>query len=136
VSDYYQEIDERPSQGDIVELAPHSRLVAPVRYLIKAEDGSVTPSAEPSEAAVSETRHQLALILTPDCEIDKQKTRFWHICPIHPLAEVNRIDQGNIRKNKILNYLFLPAYKTMPDSFVDRCICSKFGGSRAGYFLT
>jgi len=120
VSDYYQEIDKRrPSQGDIVELAPHSRLVSPIRYVTTADDGSITVGTVPSGEAVTQTCLKLALLLTPDCELAKPKTRFWHICPIHPLAQLNRSDQGNTRKNKIFNFLYLPAFKTMPDSFVD-----------------
>jgi len=119
VSDYYQDIDSRPSQGDIIEIAPHARLSAPLRYVSVASDGSMSVSTTSSSEALSSTREQLALLLTPDCELDKTKTRFWHISPIHPLSAVNGTDQGNIRKNKVFNFLFLPGFKNMPDSFLD-----------------
>lgn len=120
MSDYYLEINERPpSQGDIVELAPHIRLAAPLRYLSTGSDSSPTIGSQPTGEAIAQARQQLALVLTHDCEIDKEKTHYWHICPIHPLSRVSRTDQSNIRKNKVLSHLFLPAYKTMPDSFAD-----------------
>ena len=119
MSDYYQEISQKTSQGDILELAPHCRLASPVQYLTVRE-GDVFSSADSvTDKAIAQTRREFALVLSPDCDIDKEKTLFWLLCPIHPLSAMNGSDQGNIRKNKVFNYIFLPAHKSLPDSFVN-----------------
>jgi hypothetical protein len=119
VSDYYQAIEARPSQGDILELSPHSRLTFPLHYVSVSTEGFHSLATAPTENALAQVRLQRALLLTPDCELDKPATRFWHVCPIHELSSLNSNDQGNIRKNKIVKYLFLPAHEGMPESFVD-----------------
>lgn len=119
MSEYYQAPDPRFSQGDIIELAPHTRLLDPVSYITRSSSG-LTVGLGATEEVIAEARHQLAVILTPDCELDKKQTTFWLIAPIHPLAALLGQDQGNVRKNKVLKWLHLPAYGTsIPECFID-----------------
>jgi hypothetical protein len=119
VSDYYQPLDPKPSQGDIIELAPHTRLFDPVSYVSRGPAGLAIGLGATKEA-IAEARNMLAVILNPDCELDKASTRFWLIAPLHPLSLMIAHDQGNIRKNKVLKYLHVPPYPPLvPESFID-----------------
>lgn len=119
MSDYYQALDPKPSQGDIIEIAPHARLLDPLSYLHRSPSGlSIGPAS--TKEAVAEARNLLAVILTPDCELDKPSTRFWLIAPLHPISSLMAQDQGNIRKNKVLKYLHVPANPPhIPEAFID-----------------
>jgi len=119
VSDYYNALDPRISQGDILELAPHMRLFDPVSYVTRGPAGlAIGPGA--TKEVIAEARNILGIILTPDCEIDKSSTKFWLIAPLHPITMLIGQDQGNVRKNKILKYLHLPPYHPhIPEAFVD-----------------
>jgi len=58
-------------------------------------------------------------LITNDCEVDKAGRRLL-ICPVVPLDRIPGGDHGNVKKNKVISMLFIPAYRALvPDSFVD-----------------
>jgi hypothetical protein len=59
-----------------------------------------------------------AVLITHDCEIDKPGRRYL-VCPVVPLARIPGGAHGDLRKNRIVSMLFLPAYRNiMVDSFI------------------
>jgi hypothetical protein len=61
-----------------------------------------------------------AIILTPDCEIDKPKVRRWLVCPVIPIEAVATENRQNVRDNKIFSRFYLPPFEEiLSESFVD-----------------
>jgi hypothetical protein len=126
-----QELYEQPrgqiSQGDILELAPHIYLDTPLLGLTRIEGGMHQEEREPFRAfddvngqpVVAGCKRTRAIVLTPDCEIDKNIT-YWHICPVLPLSRLKGNVQGDVRRNRVYSRFFLPQLgEVLPDSFVD-----------------
>lgn len=102
------------SQGDILEQVPHLFFDGP---LPAALDDTVKHSTGPMVCtAVSER----AIILTPDCEIDKPKVSRWLVCPVMPIEAVAEDNRQNVRDNRIFSRFYLPPYRgILNECFVD-----------------
>lgn len=120
MSEYYQAIIPELSQFDIVETATHLKLNEPVVFLSNDEGESVLVGPSPTDRVIATAEHKLALVISPDCDLDKPRTKHCLICPIYPLSVVSGADAGTIKKNKALRFLFLPSKApSIPESFVD-----------------
>jgi len=125
-----QELYEQPrseiSQGDILELAPHFYLDPPLQAVHLVEEKLHKSEIEPfttfndaeGQNIIARGKRFKALVLTPDCEIDK--VGYWHVCPVVPLSRLKSGMQGDVKRNRVYKMFFLPAYReVLPDSFVD-----------------
>jgi hypothetical protein len=123
----YEQVSEQCSQGDILRIAPHSYLSHPLSKLKPVGSNQYEIEPEPfssfnekhGERVVATCKRRIALLLTPDCEIDK-KNRRWVVCPIKPVAELSGTYQDTIKKNRVVSALFLPGYRDeFPDGYAD-----------------
>jgi hypothetical protein len=127
-----QELYEQPrqkfSQGDIFEVAPHIFLDPPLLALTPAENGSQKSEKEPfstfddskGQDIVARCKRTTAILITPDCEIDKETLHYWHICPVVPLSKLSGSAQGHVKRNRFYSRYFLPrSGNVISDSFVD-----------------
>ena len=114
-NDIYELIPNEVSQGDILRLAPHSYLSYPLTKLRLLDDKKYEAEVEPfaefnekqGESVVATCKRRIALLLTPDCEIDKPNRR-WLVCPIKPISDLSSKFQDSIKKNRVVAALFLP----------------------------
>ena len=96
---FADELREQISQGDIFDKIP----VALVKF----------PEAIP---IVKEIK---AMLVTHDCEFDKDSCIYVMVTEIRPLREVNRNSQGNIRDFKTLNTFYIQACDVLEESYLD-----------------
>jgi len=86
-------------QGDVLEKLP---------FLSLSKEGT----------AKSTTQEKLAFLLNHSCDIDKEYPKLV-VVPVIPLKSVDASTQSLIKKNRILAYLYLPAFQhVIEDSFV------------------
>lgn len=108
------------------EFPPHLFARAPLKFLKDDGSGRHVFLTDHIDAEDHEYRHVAAdckrtraMLITWDCENEKPK-RNWLVCPVQPLAQLQRSEQTNVKKNKILSLLYLPEYRDLlPDSFVN-----------------
>ena len=126
-----EEIYEQPrqalSQGDIPVGIP---IVWPTqrRVTISKRDEATYAVVEPSEdrtvgsvsLTVANRKHSQAIVITHDCEIDKQHVRGVTVCPVTPLSQLTSKSQDLVRRNRVYSRLHLPAFRdVLTESFVD-----------------
>ena len=59
------------------------------------------------------------IILSHDCDLDKQHNSVVLVCAIRDLTEVSDGFQGDIRKNRVANVMYLEGTNLLEESFVD-----------------
>ena len=102
--DFYDGLTSQLRQGDIFSNIAFFSLV-------RSEDGSIV--------AHQSKKSHLALLLNQSCDIDKPSTTKLVVVPVLPLTLLQAANQANVRKNKILAHLHLPAYRDLVvESFV------------------
>jgi hypothetical protein len=102
------------SQGDILEPVPHLFFDGPLSVAV---GDRTTRSTGPIICTATSER---AIILTPDCEIDKPKVRRWLICPVMPIETVAADNRQNVRDNKVFSRFYLPPYEDiLSEGFAD-----------------
>jgi hypothetical protein len=121
----YETPREQFSQGDILEVVPHLHFQAPLTALLADGEGGYRGSAEPvpvsndrqGQPVLSTCKRAMGLILTHDCEIDKDSIKSWIICPIVPISELPSAQRGDAKRNRIYSLLYLPSYRNvLPES--------------------
>jgi hypothetical protein len=126
-ADLYEAVSEDISQGDILRIVPHSHLARPLTKLRHLGENKYEAEPEPfaefnekhGEKVVATCKRRIALLLTPDCEIDKENRR-WLVCPIKPIADLAGKYQDHIRKNRVVSAFCLPAYPGFfPEGYAD-----------------
>jgi hypothetical protein len=139
-SSFYHPVDPQLCQGDILERVPHILLKEQPRPIQKATfpgNRSAYQLAELAEGALPQTPEEgvlvpatchvtRAMVLTHDCEIDKDM-RHRSVLLIRPLpANLPESERTTIRENKKYSFFYLPAGdNTLPESYVDfRRICT------------
>ena len=119
---FYEDPVAELSQGDIIQISPHSFLDPPLRSVWLPDSGvptvaDLSPSnIEGCKKIVAECRPGTALLLNYDCEIAKPTTKRLVVCPILPLAQFSPTDFGNIRRNRTAHLFFLPRFRQLEDS--------------------
>jgi hypothetical protein len=105
---YYTEPLAEFSQGDILEAAPNLTAVAldADKSVMKTAIGQFR-----NDEMVVAYGSSRALILTPDCEIEKPWSKKLMICPIGPLDELSQAQRGDAKRGRIAHLFFLPRYK-------------------------
>jgi hypothetical protein len=99
------------SQGDIFDSIPH---------VVLDEERSAVSSTTESNAVITHTRTERAILITPDCEVDKPNVQNWIVCPALPLALIGAADQKLVRANRVFSKFFLPSWGgAFTESFVD-----------------
>lgn len=99
----YESPRQEFSQGDILDNVPHIFLQS--------------PHERPAENRVVNAR---GILLTHDCQIDKQGVLRWSIAPVTPLHKLPKGQQGDTIRNRIFSRFFLPRYGSLAeDSFVE-----------------
>jgi hypothetical protein len=125
--DLYEAIQPKVSQGDILRVAPHCFLSQPLTRLRPLGSRQYEMEVEPfsdfnektGEIVAATAKRRLALVLTPDCEIDKQNRR-WLVCPIQPLSDLSKDYQDILKRNRVLSALYLPGHLNhFPDGYAD-----------------
>jgi hypothetical protein len=123
----YEPVPQQVSQGDILRVVPHSFLSPPLSKLRPIADNKYEIEPEPfsafnekqGERVLATCKCRIAILVTPDCEIDKPNRR-WLVCPIKPISELSGSYQNVIRRNRVVAALFLPSYRDLfPDSYAD-----------------
>jgi hypothetical protein len=107
LSDIYKPVDARLSQGDILAVAAH--------VLVSTLEEAKIGSGEEPVAVKS----AMAIVTTNDCTLDKRKTKYAQICPVVPVSEMSGALLNDLRLNKIFQYLHLPRFGEIPESFID-----------------
>jgi len=139
-ADFYRTADAQLSQGDILDRVPHIFLKEQPRPLRKVSLTGNRVAYEPDElpeGALPQTSGEgnlvpavcqvsRAILLTFDCEIDKDKNHRT-VALIRPLpAHMPANDLATIRANQRYAFFYLPADgDRLPESYVDfRRICT------------
>ena len=137
---FYRLVDPQLCQGDILERVPHVYLKEQPKPLRSATlpgkiAGYHVDELSPGELPVTPTEGILvpatcqvtrAMLLTQDCEIDKDK-RHRLIALIRPIpADMPDSDRTTIRENRKYSFFFLPhGGEPLPESYADfRRICT------------
>jgi hypothetical protein len=118
------------SQGDILEVLPHTSLEHPLVSLQKERETESVFRAvgEPydnfndkeGQTVVASCKRSKAILISHDCEIDKSHVKKWLVCPVVPMGRLQPKNQDLLKRNRIFSMLFLPKFeKTLDDSFVD-----------------
>jgi hypothetical protein len=125
--DLYEAVSAEISQGDILRIAPHSYLPHPLVRLCSLGENKYEAESEPfsefnekhGESVSAICKRRIALLLSPDCEIDKENRR-WLVCPIKPVADLSSNYKDSIKKNRVVSALFLPRYLSLfEDGYAD-----------------
>lgn len=88
------------SQGDIFDNVPHL-------YLGAGANSPMTVNAK-------------GILLTHDCQVDKDAVLRWAICPITPMHKLPKGQHGDTMRNRVFSRFFLPKHGSLTeDSFVD-----------------
>jgi hypothetical protein len=58
------------------------------------------------------------ILLTHDCDVDKEKISRWTFCSVIPLHRLDRGAQGDAMRNRIFPMFFLPKYGAMEEDSV------------------
>lgn len=118
-----------PQQGDVLSLYPLSRVLFPPRALDKRTikggasawvetDGALDATKE--HHALAKGKHFHALVLSHDCEMDKERAkRRIHIAPISPLSRLPENEQRSTLAQKTLRHLPLPGIPDLGDFYAD-----------------
>jgi hypothetical protein len=126
-ADLYEAVPPQISQGDILRRVPHAYLPHPLTKLRSLGENKYEAEPEPfsefnekqGELVAANCKRRIALLLTPDCEIDKDNRR-WLVCPIKPLADLSGKFQDSIKRNRVVSALFLPGHlELFPDGYAD-----------------
>jgi hypothetical protein len=140
VTSFYRAVDAQLCQGDILERVPHLFLKEQPRPLHKTtlpgkrvvyELEELTEGAlpaTPEEGALVPATCQVtrAMVLTYDCEIDKDK-KHRTVVLIRPIpSSMPETDRSTIGENRKYAFFYLPAGgDQLPESYVDfRRICT------------
>ncbi len=119
MSDLYQAVGSKISQGDILDVVHHVFLPGADSTASEQESFEKIGQAQ-SGSVLTRYRAAKALILTHDCMIDKPSTKQWQVCPVVPISQLNGNQHGDVRKNRIFQFLHLPARgDSLPESIVD-----------------
>lgn len=137
---FYRPVDPQLCQGDILERVPHVLLKAqprPLRKTTLSGNRIVYEMEELAEGALPTTPEEgvlvpatchvsRAMLLTHDCEIDKDK-KHRTVVLIRPLpANMPAQDRATIQQNRRFPFFYLPeAGDQLPESYVDfRRMCT------------
>jgi hypothetical protein len=118
------------SQGDIVEVLPHSYLEKPLLSLHAERETELVFRAmgEPhtnfndkdGQPVVARCKRSKAILINHDCEIDKPQANKWLICPVVPMDRLQPKNHDLLKRNRIFSMLYLPKFdEILVDSFVD-----------------
>jgi hypothetical protein len=118
------------SQGDILELLPHTNLEHPLLALHKERETETVfrATGEPytnfndkeGQRVIANCKRSKAILISHDCEIDKQHVKKWLVCPVVSMERLQPKIHDTLKRNRIFSMLFLPKLeKTLDDSFVD-----------------
>src|SRR5947207_1961790 len=103
-AEIYREPIAELSQGDIVEISPHTYLDPPLRSVHEPTPGAVTirPIAvedlKAKSDVVARCSPHKALIINYDCEIAKPHILRLVTCPIVPLSDLPPSEQGHAKR--------------------------------------
>ena len=70
------------------------------------------------QAVVASCKRAKALLLSHDCEIDKPSVKNWIVAPVVPLPVIPGSAHGDIKKNKVFSFLYLPSYRDILEESV------------------
>ncbi|HWE53692.1 MAG TPA: hypothetical protein VG273_28135, partial [Bryobacteraceae bacterium] len=121
----YQDLGERISQGDIIEILPHLYLEPPLAAVVESDTEKLYelhthphPALQKSgQDVVAKCSQKLAVVLTADCELDKSSRKKWIICPIVSLSSVGGVT-ADVKKNRTVRFFFLPRCRELFDDSV------------------
>lgn len=128
-----EEIYEGPrpklSQGDILASVPGICIRGTVTRIEKGDNrtyhianGLGEGSAQTGEklSIAAGCRYTKAILITHDCEIDKEHVKTLIVCPVLPLSSLASKSQDLVRRNRVYSRLHLPRYReALVESFVD-----------------
>jgi hypothetical protein len=136
---FYRAVDAQLCQGDILERVPHLLLKEQPRPLQKTTlpGNRVVYELEQTENALPTTPEEgllipatcqvsRAMLLTYDCEIDKDKKHRTVVLVRRIPSNMPETDRSTIRENRKYAFFYLPAGgDLLPESYVDfRRICT------------
>lgn len=118
------------SQGDVLDLLPHISLDKPLLALYREGEAETVFRAvgEPytnfndkdGHAVIAKCKRSRAILISPDCEVDKPQVKKWLICPVVLMDRLQPKNHDLLKRNRIFSMLYLPKFeKILPDSFVD-----------------
>jgi hypothetical protein len=126
--DLYEEPRSKVSQGDILDDLPHLSLEKPLLALYKEAETLFRAAGEPftqfddknGQPVVGICSRARAVVISPDCEIDKSQVKKWIVCRIKPASSLRPQVHDHLKRNRIYSMLFLPRFRdSLPDSYVD-----------------
>jgi hypothetical protein len=119
----YQAAGEDPSQGDILDDVPHIWVgdQSALRFPEAPTDASATEDPGGSSGTLlAQYRLATAIIITPDCEIDKPHTRTWIVSPVLPMTVLPESARDIVRQGRVFSKYYLPCFgESLPESFAD-----------------
>ncbi len=124
----YEAPREQPGQGDILEFLPHVFLDGDLIALNPETEVTFKAAVEPfssfddkgGQPIVATCKRQKAIVLSPDCEIDKSHVRRWIVSPVVPIVKLSDRNRDIVRRNRTYAMFHLPKYRdVLPESYVD-----------------
>jgi hypothetical protein len=119
---FYQDPIDEFSQGDIFDVSPNCWVDLPLRSVSQTDPPQIEEGIDLLKLAacthlVNKNKTSRALIINHDCDIAKQTTSRWVVCPVVDLSDLPADDRGNAKKNRIAHLCFLPRHgAALPDS--------------------
>jgi len=87
--------------------------------IVRKQEAVIAEGNGLSSGPICVDRQERAILLTADCHIDKEDTKWWQVCPVLPLKNLENPLHNLVKRGKIFQFFHLPAHDSFPESFVD-----------------